>query len=63
MLNTKEMPIELPLNHPKPLGKTRKNSQKSSLEEKKIKKPWEEQFSEGSHPPETVEEREVQNTG
>ena len=53
------MLIELPLNQPKPSGKTRKNS----LEEKKLKKPWEEQFNEGSPPPETVGEREVQNTG
>ena len=56
-------PIELPLNQPKPSRKTRKKSQKNSLEEKKLKKPWEEQFSEGSPPPETVSEREEQNTG
>ena len=47
-------PIELPLNQPKPSRKIRKNSQKNSLKEKKIKKPWEEQFNEGSPPPETV---------
>ena len=57
------MPIKLPLSQPQPSRKTGKNSQKNSLEEKKFKKPWEEQFSEGSPPPETVGEREVQNTG
>ena len=57
------MPIELPLNQPKPSSETRKNFQENSLEEEKLKKPWEEQFSEGSPPPETVVEREVQNTG
>ena len=56
-------PIELALNQPKPSRKTRKNSQKNSMQEKKFKTPWEEQFSEGSPPPETVGEREEQNTG
>ena len=28
------------------------------MQEKRFKKPWEEQFSEGSPPPETVGERE-----
>ena len=51
-------PIELPLNQPKPSRKTRKNSQKNSMQEKKFKKPWEEQFSEGSPPQETVGERD-----
>ena len=55
-------PIELPLNQPKPSRKTRKNSQKNSMQEKKWKKPREEQFSEGSPPPETVGEREEQNS-
>ena len=54
--------IEFPLNEPNPSRKTRKNSQKNSLQEKKLKKPWENQFSEGS-PPEMVGEREEQNTG
>ena len=52
-------PTELPLNQLKPSRKTRKNS----LEENKWKKPWEKLFSERSPPPETVGEREVQNTG
>ena len=57
------MTVELPLNQPKPSRKTGKNTQQNSLEEKKLKKPQEEQFSEGSPSPETVGEREEQNTG
>ena len=55
--------IELPLNQPQASRKTRKNSQKNSLEDDKLQKPWDEKFGEGSPPPETVGEREEQNTG
>ena len=55
-------PIEVPLIKPKPSRKTKKTSKKNSIRIK-LKRPWEEQFSEGSPPPEMVGEREVQNTG
>ena len=58
-----DSPIELPLNQPKPSRKQGKTPRKTHCRRNNLKKPWEEQSSEGSPPLETVGEREEQNTG